>query len=206
MKRQVEKSVRESLEYALCNNIDIPDEKAFLVYFAFFYFRNTENQNQHPGVLEFERSIFKAVNFPEFFTEKERLDLLIRHDTENVGFEFKFPKKSDQQPVKKRAEIYQAIGRLVYLTRIGILDRGFLICASDNEAVYSSPGSKYPTNSGFTIASDTYLLSAETADCVIHHPSYGKIWNCKSTGLLKFEWHEVTGSTYRYLSPLEITK
>jgi len=91
VKGQVEKSVRESLNYCVRHGIEISDEKAFLVYVAFFCFEKMAKQSSYPVVLEFERLVFREANFPQFFTEKERLDLLIHIGGEKVGFEFKFP-------------------------------------------------------------------------------------------------------------------
>jgi hypothetical protein len=203
VKRQLEKAVRESLDYCVRHGFEISDEKAFSVYVA-FYLTKAINEIGHRIILQFERPIFKDANFRDLFSERERLDMLLWVGDERVGIEFKYPKKSDEQPVKKRAEVYQAIGRLVHLTQKGFLDRGFLICATDNSDVYSSEGKAYPIYNGYSIAKDAYILQDKPRDEIEKHPSYGRIWNCRAPNPIEFRWHETAGCAHRYLSPIEV--
>jgi len=205
MTNQTDELVRKTLEYAACHAFEISDEKAFSVYFTFFYLDKMTTEGRNP-VFEFERQVFREAKFPQFFTEKERLDILIHIEGKRVGFEFKYPKVTDQQPTKKRAEIYQAIGRLVHLTGIGFLNKGILVCATNNSAVYSEGKSKvYPTHSGYCIDKDSYILPLEGPNKVISHSSYGRIWNCRAPNSIRFQWNTIQGHSYQYLSPIEIS-
>ena len=206
MKSQIDESITTCFEYAASQNFEISDEKAFSAYFAFFYFEKMKRGNRNP-VFQFERQVFKEANFPSFITEKQRLDILLHLEGKKVGFEFKYPKETDQQPVKKRAEIYQAIGRLVHLADIGFLDKGFLICATNNAAIYSATGPKeYPTHEGYSIDENSYILPSKPHNDVISHSSYGKIWNCSTHNLIRFEWRITQYGSYHCLNPIEISK
>jgi len=205
MTSQTGELVRKTLEYATQHAFEISDEKAFSIYFAFFYLEKMRVEGINP-VFEFERHVFKEAKFPQFFTEKERLDILVHIEGKRVGFEFKYPKVTDQQSTKKRAEIYQAICRLVHLTGVGFLYKGILICATNNPAVYSEGESKlYPTHNGYYIDKNSYILPLESPNKVISHHSYGKIWNCKAPNSIRFQWNTIQGHSYQYLSPIEIS-
>lgn len=204
MIKQIDGSVRQTLEYTDRHNFKISDEKAFSVYFAFFYFEMLRREGKNP-IFEFERKVFKEADFPHFFGGNERLDILLHLDDKKFGFELKYPKESAQHATKIRAEIYQAIGRLVHLTNKGFLNKGFLICATNVGAIYSGrPSNEYPTYNGYVIPEKSYILPSKESDEVLPSSSYGKIWNCMIHNTIKFEWCRIGEMPYRYLSPIEI--
>jgi len=205
MKSQIDMSIRKTLEYAARYNFEISDEKAFSVYFAYFYFEKLRGENKSP-IFEFERGVFKEANFPEFFTNKERLDLLSVMGGKKVGFEFKYPKKTDTNSTAKRAEIYHTIGRLVHLTNKRLLDKGFLICATNMEAIYNGRKSnEYPTYENYFIPENSYILPSEEPNGIVKKSkNYAKIWNCIIHNEIRFDWQIIRDSTYRYLNPIEI--
>jgi hypothetical protein len=62
MKRQLEKAVRESLDYCVRHDFEISDEKVFSVYVA-FYFTKAINEIGHRIILQFERPVFKEADW-----------------------------------------------------------------------------------------------------------------------------------------------
>lgn len=203
MKNEPLSWTKQTLAYANLHDMEISDERAFSVYFAFFCLVESAKMGKEP-VIEFERRVFWEADFEEFFTGRERLDLLLHIGGKRIGFEFKYPKAADQQSTKKRAEIYQAIGRLVHLTARGIIDDGFLICATNNEAIYSGSEGLYPTYDGYSIPGHTYILPSRPAGQVVSHHSYGRIWNCMTANGIGFRWNALQGQAYHYLDPIEI--
>jgi len=203
MINQIETAVRNSLNYSVTKNFEISDEKAFCIYVVYNLIK-TLMEKKHVVDIQFERQVFDEADLDGFLDRNYRIDVFIHMESINIGVEFKYPKASDQQPVKKRAEIYQAIGRLVYLTKKGVINEGYLICATDNPAVYSYRGDRYPLYDGYKIPKDSYILPNMQNDEVEHHHSYGNTWNCQALNTFEFLWKEVVASKYRYLAPVLI--
>ncbi|MBT9097242.1 DUF2442 domain-containing protein [Methylovulum psychrotolerans] len=100
-------------------------EKALVFHFAWKLKESYKDRIN----LDFEKTCFISEN-EEKFSDGTFLDLYAVLDDKKIGFEFKFPKSTEDQK-KTRIKIINDIKRLCWLKIKGKIDKGYFLCMTD---------------------------------------------------------------------------